>query len=152
MPDDLDVASGHVHFSASCFNRTWEYLELKDRGTQETEAMIHCAHASVWHWLERPDVTNEKRSIGFWLLSRVYAEAGQGDRALHYAALSMEEAEAGPLEPFYLCYAYEAIARAYKVLANPHELGNWKARAFEELAKVNDTESRGLLETDLASL
>ena len=152
MAEGFDREGGNRFFSAACFNRTWDLLDKKDRSAAETEAMIHTAHASLWHWLERPDVTHEKRSIGDWLLSRVYAEAGMGDRALHYGGLSVEEAESGELEPFYLGYAFEAIARAYLVQGHGHEASSWKARAQAEAAKVIDMESRALLEGDLAAL
>lgn len=152
MGRSFDEGEGHRHFSAACFNRSWEFLEEKNRSAFDNERMIQCAHASLWHWFEREDLDAEKRSVGYWLLARVYAEAGVGDRALHYGGLSLEEAEAGDLAPFYLAYACEAVARGYKAAGRGVEAGTWKERAKEEAGKIADAESRGALEADLATI
>lgn len=152
MASEIDEAAGHRFFSAAAFNKTWEYLDMPERGVAETEMMLHAAHASLYHWLAQPEVSPRERSVGYWLLGRVYAVAGQGERALHYSGLSLEEAEAGRLEPFYLGYALEAVARAYSVLARSEESASFKARALAEAARIEDGESKNVLEADLSGL
>ena len=62
----FDEATGHRLFSAACFNRVWEGLEVKQRTPEEDEILIACCLASLWHWSQRPDCTRRNMSIGYW--------------------------------------------------------------------------------------
>src|SRR5690606_15766514 len=88
----LDEPSAHEHFSSGCFNRTWDLMEKPDRTELEDEEMLLAAHASLWHWMQRPDYAPEKRAIGHWQLSRVSCLTGRGEAALAHARLSLEAA------------------------------------------------------------
>lgn len=92
MKAALDEASAHERFSADCFNRTWELMEKPDRTAEEEEEMFLAAHASLWHWMRRPDFAPEKRAIGHWQLSRVNCLAGRGESALAHGRLALEAA------------------------------------------------------------
>lgn len=140
----------HRHFSASCFNRTWDLLDLPVRTAAETDEMIQTCLASIWHWSQRADCTDRERSIGAWQASRVYAVAGQGENSLHYAQLAVEYAR--DLAPFYLAYAFEALARAEAVLGNREAARLHHDQAATLTAKVTDAADRGLLEADLKNI
>lgn len=149
----MDVQRAHRHFAPSCFNETWEMLEaLGDEPTPEAiDELVLTAAASLWHWTQRSDVTDQNLSVGAWLLARVYAVAKRHDEAMHWARRSLELAERAGEKPFYVGYAYEALARACAA-AKPDEAREYEALAREHAASVGDEESRRLLVADLESL
>jgi Flp pilus assembly protein TadD len=152
MPDDQspDVAAGHRYFSAHAFNGAWDYIRLPTRTDEETEAMLHAAHASFWHWSHRPDLTPTNLSIGYWQLARVYTLAGEPETALRYARRCLEaSAEA---EPVYQGFAHEALARAELARGDMEEAAAHKARALALAHQVDDPEDRLLLTNDLEAL
>ena len=146
----VDVDLAHRHFSADCFNRTWALIENTDRTDAETEAMVLCALASLWHWTQRPGCTDRNLSIGHWQVSRACAAAGQAENALRHAQRSLAFAQGSA--PYYVGSAHEAVARA-ALLANDRATFRAhldKARACA--AAVSDAEERQSLEQDLRSL
>src|SRR5713226_8627479 len=40
----------HRKVAAECFNRTWDYLEKKNRSPEDDQIMLTLAHASRYHW------------------------------------------------------------------------------------------------------
>ncbi|MBN1241109.1 MAG: hypothetical protein JXA15_00210 [Spirochaetales bacterium] len=152
MSEPFNEMTGHKHFSAACFNATWNWIDKADRTEDETEAMIHASHASLYHWRARADVTDLQLSVGYWQLSRVYSAAGRGEEALRYGMLSLEAARRGALEPFYAAYAREALARAAALLGRRAEAESFLEEAREDAARVTDAESRKALEADLAGI
>ena len=87
-PENVDVRQAHTYFAQECFNLSWDLIEKRERKPEETDLMIHLAHASLYHWSRCADCTDQNLSIGYWQLSRVYALAGLGDSALKAAAVS----------------------------------------------------------------
>jgi hypothetical protein len=69
----LDIDQLHRHFSSACFNETWRLIDNPNRTARDNEAMILSASTSLWHWMQRPDCSDQNLSIGHWQLSRVYA-------------------------------------------------------------------------------
>lgn len=146
----FDLQAAHRHFAADCFNRTWELIERKDRTGAETEAMVLCAMASLWHWTQRRDCTDRNRSIGHWQVSRAWALAGNGAGALHHAERALDLAAGSP--PFYIAYAHEAAARAAQVLGDAALAAGHLDQAQRLAADVTDAQERQWLEADLQSL
>ena len=146
----FDLATAHRWFSADYFNRTWGFLDKVDRTCDDDQAMLSLAHASLAHWLERGDATPQNLSVGYWLLSRVYAVLELGELAHRYGILSLHSAEGEPA--FYRAYAHEAIARAARVTENEERFREHFAKAKALLAEISDPEERALLEPDLAGL
>jgi len=144
------LEEAHRHFSASCFNHTWDLLDKPERTAAENEEMIQACLTSMWHWGQRPDCTDRERSVGAWQASRVYAVVGQGENALHYAQLSLDYAR--ELPPFFQAYAFEALARAEAVLGNTKAARQHLDEAAALTSKVRDAEDRGLLEADLKTI
>jgi len=140
----------HRHFSAFCFNRTWDLLDKPERTAAENEEMIQACLASMWHWSQRPDCKNRERSVGAWQASRVYAVAGQGENSLHYAQLALDFAH--DLPPFFQAYAFEALARAEAVLGKREAARKYLDKAAALSSKVGDAEDRELLEADLKTI
>ena len=147
---DIDLAAAHRHFSAACFNGVWELIDNPDRSPDEDRKMVSMAHTSLYHWQQRPDCTSRSLSIGYWQLSRVYAQLGQADNARQYAQVCLTHSQNE--EPFYLGYAHEALARAEAIAGNRAEAEKYLALAHGLAAQVTNTDEYGLLEGDLATV
>lgn len=146
----LDVIWAHRHFSAQCFNATWTLIEKQDRTTEDNEAMLLTALASLWHWTQRPDCTPQNLSIGHWQVSRVYALLGQGANALHHGQRCLHFSH--DLPPFYLGYAHEALARAAAVMGDSTTLRAHLEQARACARAVEENEDRQQLEQDLQTI
>jgi hypothetical protein len=146
----FDAGRAHRHFSAACFNRAWELIEKPDRTSAEDEAMVLCALASLWHWMQRPDCTDQNLSIAHWQVSRTYALVGQGENARRHAQRSLELAK--DLSPFYKGYAHEAIARAALVLRDQQSFAEHLTQARTYANGMAIGEERAALEKDLTEL
>ena len=90
-------------------------MEKADRTQEEDDEMIHCAHASAYHWLQVGTPANRARSE--WQCSRVHAILGHVEPALRHARRCLELVEANPddMKDWDLPAAYEALARAHMV-------------------------------------
>ena len=69
------------------FNETWTLLETEDRTSDQSERMIHAAHASRYHWEQVGGP--EQLAVGDWQISRVYSVLGRPEPALHHANESL---------------------------------------------------------------
>ncbi|MCI0555629.1 MAG: hypothetical protein L0287_32185 [Anaerolineae bacterium] len=152
MADKLqfDLTAAHKFFAADNFNKTWEYIERQHRSQEDDLNMLHAAIASLWHWSQRGDATNQNLSVGYWQVSRVLSLVGQPDLARTYGLLSLKHAEA--LEPFYKGYAYESLARAEMQSGNRVVMRHYLEKAFEMLSLITDEEDKQLLLKDLETI
>ena len=148
----LDVAAAHRHFSAACFNMTWDYLDKTDRTAEDDQRMIETSLASIWHWTQREDCTDTNLSVGYWQASRVYSTVGMGDEARRYGGLCLRFSQAEGVGPFYLGYAYEALARAEQGAGNRENMEKYLAEARAAAEKVQDADSKGALLADLSTI
>ncbi len=146
----LDMQLAHRQFSTGAFNLAWELIDKSDRTPEEDIQMLSSAAASLWHWIQRDDVTNQHRSVGYWQLSRVYALLGEGNMARRCGELCLKSSQQEA--PFYLAYAHEALARAAMVAGDPETAQRHKSETQRYLNLVTETESRKLLVADLATI
>ncbi|HWE99001.1 MAG TPA: hypothetical protein VG248_04315 [Caulobacteraceae bacterium] len=146
----FELADAHRHFSADCFNRAWDLIEKQNRTPEEDLRMVALSHASLFHWMNRADVTARNLSIGYWQASRVLALVGQPAAALWLAQASVRHADG--LDPFYKGYGLEATARAMVGLGRLAEAREVLATARALAAQTADVEGRSRLEHDLAAL
>lgn len=142
----------HRELAVKCFNKVWDLLVLENRSEKESEEMVHLCHSSFWHWTQVQEHTPTNLSIGYWQLSRVYAVIGKEDIALQYADKCIEISTKAELEPFYIAYAYEAAARAYKGLEENVKCSESLKSAFHFTSLVIDEESKGWLTKDLEDI
>ena len=147
---DFDLESAHKYFSAFCFNRAWDLIDKSTRTPAEDQELIGLNQASIWHWRQRPDCTSQHLSVGYWQAARIYALLGQADNARIYGDLCLAESDG--LAPFYVAYAYEALARAEMVAGNKELMKKHLATARKLAANVRDEESRKMLTADLEGL
>jgi hypothetical protein len=138
---DFDVQAAHSYFSAECFNRTWDLIDIADRSSKQDDEMVQLCLASAWHWSQRQDCTAKNLSISYWQAARVFALLGQADNARRYGRLCLEISRSEGVPPFYLAYAYEAMARAEAVAGNRGGVDEYLAaarRVAEEISKLED--------------
>ena len=147
---DLDLVAAHKYFSAWCFNHAWDLMEKPDRTEAEIRLMEALSHASIFHWISRPDCTDQNLSTGYWQASRIQALIGNAHQANLYAQTCL--GYSAELEPFYLGYAYEALARAASLMNNQAAFVGYLDRAESLAQQVTDKQDRQLLAADLAQL
>jgi len=146
------VATTDRELGVELFNKTWALLEAGVRTAEEADQLLHCAHASAYHWAQAGTVANHARSE--WQCSRVYAVLGRAEPALHHARRCLELCESArdEIEEFDLPFAYEAMARAHAVAGEEAASREWLGRARAAAEKIVDEDDRLLLETDLATI
>lgn len=142
----------HRQLGVDLFNRTWELLERKGRTAADDDELVHCAHASAYHWLQVGTQANRARSE--WQCSHVYAVLGAAEPALRHARRCLELVEGAPklMEEFDLPAAYEALARAHAVAGDTAEARRFVELGREAAARIEDAEDREHLESQLATI
>ena len=147
---EFDLDAAHKYFAAHCFNRAWDLIDKKDRTPEDDRMMVALNQASLFHWSHRPDNDDQRRSVGYWQASRIQALLGNAIEARRYADVCLSYSH--ELEPFYLGYAFEALARATKLAGKAAESKEFLAAAGTQAGAVSRKEDRALLEADLSSL
>jgi hypothetical protein len=148
----FDLQAAHRYFSAHCFNLAWDLIDKPSRTPEEDEAMIQLGMASLFHWSQRPDCTDENRSIGYWQLSRIFTLAGRLHNAQRYGQLSLDYAQKEGVLPFALGYAYEALARAASALGDKSQMQRYLAQAHQVANRLTDLEAKEQLLADLDTI
>jgi hypothetical protein len=134
------------------FNKTWTLMDKAERTPEEDDELLHCVHASAYHWLQAGTTVNRVRSE--WQCSHAYTVLGRAEPALHHARRCLELAEAAPgeLEEFDLPLAHEAMARAHALAGNEAEARVWLERARAGAAEIADDDDRAIVDADLESV
>ena len=113
-------------------------------GREHLEGVPHTAPRAGQVDHERP--ANDAR--GAWLLAKVQLLVGQPELSLRYADRCMSICEEHGLADFDLAYAYEARARALKVLGDDVAAAqSWETAKSVPIANPED---RSILDADLA--
>jgi hypothetical protein len=152
MPNapEFDLAAAHKFFSADCFNRAWDLMDKQVRSAEDDRMLVLLNQASLYHWSQRPDNDNKSMSIGYWQASRIQSLLGNAAEAKRYADICLEYSR--ELQPFYLGYAYEALARAAKLAGDKAGFEKFKAEALKQAGLVSSQEDRDALLKDLAGI
>lgn len=148
----FDIEAAHRYFSTHCFNRAWDLIDQEERTPAEEDEMLNLSLASLWHWTQRPDCTNKELSLGYWQVSRIYAITGRADNAVWYAERCLEVTEDAELPPFYLGYAYEALARAAMAGRNKRQAIEYINQARAQAQQETNDEDKQLLLDDLETI
>ena len=142
-PQKEGLASGGAEFhrktAVACFNKTWDFLDKKNRSREEDLQMLHAAHTSRYHWGYIGNAHNF--AINDWQISRVYADLKQAALALIFAKSSLETCEKNSLTDL-LPSAYEGMARAYATASEAGEAKRYLQMARKQLDLVRDEEDR----------
>jgi hypothetical protein len=148
----IDLEKAHRYFSAECFNRAWDLIDLSARTPEQERTMLELGLASLWHWSQRPDRTPTNLSVGYWQVSRIYTLLGQAQEAHRYGELCLEIAQGNDLAPFYRAYACEALARAEATAHDRPKRDAWLQQARDLSNKITDAGERKQLLADLATI
>jgi DNA-binding transcriptional MerR regulator len=150
--DTFVEAVDHRRIGVDLFNKTWTLMEKEDRTAADDDELIHCAHASAYHWLHVGTQANRARSE--WQCSRMYTVIGRAEPALHHARRCLAICEASPdeLEDWDLPFAYEAMARAHAVAGDAAESRRYVELAREGAARIAEDDDRDLVLADLATI
>src|SRR6476660_2371162 len=138
--------------AAQLFNETWRLLELQGRSEPDDDRMIHAAHASRYHWGQVPSVTPAHLARGDWQISRVYAELGRAEPALHHARRVLEICQENGIGDWDLAFAYEALARAHAVAGDAAQARDFSVHAAAAAENITDDEDRDLVLADLETI
>ncbi|MGE5601891.1 MAG: hypothetical protein ACM30E_02500 [Nitrososphaerales archaeon] len=149
---NFDIEAAHRYFSTECFNRAWDLIDQENRTPADEDEMLNLSMASLWHWTQRPDCTKKELSLGYWQVSRIYAITGRPENAVWYAERCLEVTEDAGLPPFYLGYAYEALARAAMAGRNKRQAMEYIAQARALAAQEKNEEDKQLLIDDLETI
>jgi hypothetical protein len=146
----FDLVTAHKHFAADCFNKAWDLIEKTERTPEEDRLMVALNQASIFHWLNRPDCTPENLSVGYWQASRIQALLGHATEARRHAEVCLGYSPG--LEPFYIGYAHEALARAAILAGERAKALEHLSEARSQAANVGSKEHQAMLLKDLDSL
>jgi hypothetical protein len=144
MPDDVV----HRELAIAAFNTSWTLLE-KDRSDDEDLELLEVAFESRHHW--RVVGGAQQRAVADWMISRCFAELGDGALALRFArsAVACEPPDA----PAWLrASLLEGLARAYASNGDRLERDEALAAATAVLVEEADPEERQIIEEQLATV
>lgn len=147
---EFDISAAHKYFSEQCFNKAWDLIEKSDRTREDDRLMVALNQASIYHWLQRDDCNNQRLSVGYWQASRIQALLGNAAEALRLGEICLSYS--GELQPFYLGYAHEALARAHRLAGNTKDATHQLTLAQELAARIGDKDESTLLVADLEKL
>ena len=85
----------------------------------------------MWHWSQRADCTPTNLSMSYWQTSRVFALLGQVENARRFAQRCLQVSQSEGIEPVYLGYAYEALARAEMVAGDREKMREYLEKGRE---------------------
>lgn len=145
-------AETHRRLGIDLFNKTGTLLDRENRTRDEDDELLHCVHASAYHWLQVGTQANRARSE--WQCSRVNAVLGRPEAAVAHGERCLELVEAAPdeMEEFDLPAAYEALARAHQVAGNAAEARRFYDLGVAATARISDEEDRQIIEKDFATI
>jgi DNA-binding transcriptional MerR regulator len=140
-------AEEHRRLGIDLYNRTWTLMDSPG------DEMLHCAHASAYHWMQGGGTT-ANRARSEWLCSRVYSILGRPEPALQHARRCIELVESAPseMEDWDKAGAYEALTRAHLAAGEMEEARRFLELAREETAKIAEEDDRKHIEADIDSL
>lgn len=130
----------HTILAKKLFNHTWDLIDKKDRTQEETDEMIHSAHASRFHWGKVGNPLHFER--GEWQISRVYSILRRAEPALYHAKRCLEICNSNNIGDFDIAFAYEAMARAYSIAGDIKEKDKYLDLARSVCDQIKEQEDK----------
>jgi hypothetical protein len=142
----INVERANRWFAVEFNNRAWELVEAAKRSAEETEQMIHAAHAACVHWLAVGNDLNHLRAQ--CLLATAYAAGGFGEAAVRHAVKCLELCQAAGNEATTFDRATElGCASIAYACAGQMELGKqFYEQSLVVAAKFEDAEDRAVFD------
>ena len=132
MPDPpFEREAAHKWFAIELNNSSWGLLEKADRTADESDDLIHGAHASCFHWKKAGNHVNHCRAL--CLVANAYTSVGIGNAALQFAnrCVEMIEAKSDDYEDWDIAFAVDAQARACLVSGDQANADAYRANSRE---------------------
>ncbi|MBM84088.1 MAG: hypothetical protein CMJ78_26340 [Planctomycetaceae bacterium] len=125
----FNVDQAHKWFAIEFNNAAWDALEKADRSAEESDVMVHLAHASTFHW--RKIGTDVEYQRGLCLVAQAHAAAGDGAVAVRYAerCLGILNQQPDKFADWDVAFSYDALARAHAAAANTEAATTAKQQA-----------------------
>ena len=142
----------HRQLGVDLYNYTWTLLEQEDRTRDDDDELLNATHASAYHWSHAAVAGPQNAARSQWQISRVNAVLGRGAAALYHAERCLEHCTENGIGDWDLAAAYEAVARAHKVLGNDAEFRHNLELGRDALAQIAKEEDREHIEEDLDAL
>lgn len=146
-PTPEQIAQWHRTFAPKAFNHTWSLLDLVERTREQEEEMIASTFAQRHHWYAVG--TPRHWAIADWQVSRVFSVLGYAELARRFGERSLAVAKDNNLDAFVVGFGHEAIARAAAEVDDLATFEEHFAAAQSQLALIEDSEDRAVLESDL---
>jgi len=140
----------HKKLAVDCFNKTWDFIDKKERTEDEEREMIHTAHASLFHWMQIGTPLEFAR--GEWQISRVYSVLEMGEGALLHGMASLDLCSANDIEDFDLAFGYESVARAYMVLGYEDKMQEYLDLALKAAENIKDKGDKEYTLSEIGSI
>ena len=109
-PSQEEISECQRWFGIECNNRAWRLAESPSRTPEETEEMLHAAHAAAWHWSQVGTPLNAARAR--MLPGHAHALAGCGTLALDYATSGLAYFTAHESPDWEVAFAHAVMASA----------------------------------------
>lgn len=138
----FDSAAAHRWFAVEFNNRGWDLLEAAERTEEQTQEMLHTAHAAWMHWSQAGGVLNRQRAE--CLLASAYVSAGLAESAVRYGRSCVELSQQPDSEqtPFDQACAHGCLARALALSGQPDEAADHYRQAALAAEGLTDAGER----------
>jgi hypothetical protein len=149
MTSEFDPSLRHALLRSEAIDSYNAAFEEHEKGTDEMRA-IELASASLHLWRQ---VGNEQNlAIGYWLLSRIYAQFDHPQIAIKASEQSLKHLSAidAPAD-WLIASIHEGWARALAA-ANDPRFEEAVEKAGEYIGKIADIEDRALIEGQFSSI
>lgn len=134
----FDLAKAHRWFAVEFNNRAWDLIEKQGRSADETQEMLHAAHAAAIHWKAVGNLLNDQRAEN--LLATAYLKASRAEPALRHAQRCLELSEqnaAAEETPFDRATALGCAAKAHALAGDANEAERLDALAQSAAANLD---------------
>jgi hypothetical protein len=145
-----DPEINHRKLGVDLFNETWSLLDKPQRTLEESDQMIHTAHASRFHWGKVGSPVNFAR--GEWQISRVYAVLGRAEPAFYHAQRTLDLCQQHAIGDFDLAFAYEALARSAHVTGDRIAREKYRVLALAAGEQIAEEDDKKLFLSDLQTI
>jgi len=148
--EKLTLKDWHQKNAVDLFNHSWTLIDKKKRTKEETDELIHAAHASRHHWGQIGKPGHFER--GEWQISRVYSLLKMGESALYHAKRCLDICKANKLKDWDLAFAYESVARAYYVLKDKKNTEKYLKLASKAGLEIKESGDQDYFNTELKTI
>lgn len=130
----------HKNLGIEYFNATWQLIDKTDRTPEDDYNMILTAQASRFHWGFAG--TQVEFQTGDWLISKVYYILGHKEECMFTAKRCLDICVGENIGGFNLAFAYESMARAYKLNDNIEKFNQYQEIALEKARLIENDDDR----------